>query len=112
MGRSRRGLVQQHPEQPQLPHRVDEFFELDGLDDVGVHPALIALVFHQQNTPIRHRFTPSRAKQYVKSGKPAWKSRRPGKTGPSWDAGGVEEDRTPDLRIANATLSQLSYNPT
>jgi hypothetical protein len=25
--------------------------------------------------------------------------------------GGVEEDRTPDLRIANATLSQLSYNP-
>src|SRR5438876_5905047 len=26
--------------------------------------------------------------------------------------GGVEEDRTPDLRIANATLSQLSYNPT
>ena len=28
------------------------------------------------------------------------------------EAGGVEEDRTPDLRIANATLSQLSYNPT
>jgi hypothetical protein len=25
--------------------------------------------------------------------------------------GGVEEDRTPDLRIANATLSQLSYHP-
>jgi hypothetical protein len=25
--------------------------------------------------------------------------------------GGVEEDRTPDLRIANATLSQLSYDP-
>jgi hypothetical protein len=24
----------------------------------------------------------------------------------------VEEDRTPDLRIANATLSQLSYHPT
>jgi hypothetical protein len=23
----------------------------------------------------------------------------------------VEEDRTPDLRIANATLSQLSYHP-
>ena len=23
--------------------------------------------------------------------------------------GGAEEDRTPDLRIANATLSQLSY---
>ena len=26
--------------------------------------------------------------------------------------GGEEEDRTPDLRIANATLSQLSYVPT
>ena len=25
--------------------------------------------------------------------------------------GGEEEDRTPDLRIANATLSQLSYRP-
>jgi hypothetical protein len=28
------------------------------------------------------------------------------------EIGGVEEDRTPDLRIANATLSQLSYDPT
>jgi hypothetical protein len=26
-------------------------------------------------------------------------------------AGGPEEDRTPDLRIANAALSQLSYGP-
>jgi hypothetical protein len=26
--------------------------------------------------------------------------------------GGEEEDRTPDLRIANAALSQLSYPPT
>ncbi len=26
--------------------------------------------------------------------------------------GGDEEDRTPDLRIANASLSQLSYTPT
>ena len=26
--------------------------------------------------------------------------------------GGEEEDRTPDLRIANAALSQLSYGPT
>ena len=26
--------------------------------------------------------------------------------------GGDEEDRTPDLRIANAALSQLSYFPT
>lgn len=25
--------------------------------------------------------------------------------------GGDEEDRTPDLRIANASLSQLSYTP-
>lgn len=25
--------------------------------------------------------------------------------------GGAEEDRTPDLRIANATLSHLSYRP-
>jgi hypothetical protein len=28
-----------------------------------------------------------------------------------WHSGGDEEDRTPDLRIANATLSQLSYVP-
>ncbi len=27
------------------------------------------------------------------------------------EVGGDEEDRTPDLRIANATLSQLSYVP-
>ncbi len=27
------------------------------------------------------------------------------------EIGGAEEDRTPDLRIANATLSQLSYGP-
>lgn len=27
------------------------------------------------------------------------------------NGGGAEEDRTPDLRIANATLSQLSYRP-
>ena len=31
---------------------------------------------------------------------------------PSDHGGGEEEDRTPDLRIANATLSQLSYPPT
>src|SRR5262245_52129355 len=30
----------------------------------------------------------------------------------AWGVGGDEEDRTPDLRIANATLSQLSYVPT
>jgi hypothetical protein len=28
-----------------------------------------------------------------------------------FQVGGEEEDRTPDLRIANATLSQLSYPP-
>ena len=28
------------------------------------------------------------------------------------ELGGDEEDRTPDLRIANAALSQLSYVPT
>ena len=27
------------------------------------------------------------------------------------ESGGAEENRTPDLRIANATLSQLSYRP-
>ncbi len=31
---------------------------------------------------------------------------------PVTSIGGAEEDRTPDLRIANATLSQLSYGPT
>ena len=31
--------------------------------------------------------------------------------GPFGFVGGEEEDRTPDLRIANATLSQLSYDP-
>jgi hypothetical protein len=30
---------------------------------------------------------------------------------PRWGNGGVEGDRTLDLRIANATLSQLSYHP-
>ena len=32
-------------------------------------------------------------------------------SGPRGWIGGAEEDRTPDLRIANATLSQLSYGP-
>ena len=30
---------------------------------------------------------------------------------PSWIFDGREGDRTPDLRIANAALSQLSYTP-
>ena len=39
--------------------------------------------------------------------------RRPNTPAPSpiLKDGGDEEDRTPDLRIANATLSQLSYHP-
>ena len=32
-------------------------------------------------------------------------------SGPECVCGGEEEDRTPDLRIANAALSQLSYPP-
>src|SRR5690348_4345664 len=32
--------------------------------------------------------------------------------GSGWKSGGAEEDRTPDIRIANATLSKLSYRPT
>src|SRR4051812_35999069 len=40
------------------------------------------------------------------------KKRALSKQGPCEHCGGEEEDRTPDLRIANATLSQLSYPPT
>jgi transaldolase len=48
---------------------------------------------------------------------PAWrrgtrKQERPTDSGWALNGGGDEEDRTPDLRIANATLSQLSYAPT
>ena len=39
------------------------------------------------------------------------KNQRPTSVG-LWIFGGDEEDRTPDLRIANAALSQLSYVPT
>ena len=44
------------------------------------------------------------------------KARRARASETSWNLvkhlnGGDEEDRTPDLRIANATLSQLSYVP-
>src|SRR5258706_5183991 len=41
-------------------------------------------------------------------------ARKAKETASAWDAvifGGVEGDRTLDLRIANATLSQLSYHP-
>ncbi len=37
--------------------------------------------------------------------------KKPGETPGFRIGGGEEEDRTPDLRIANATLSQLSYPP-
>ena len=40
------------------------------------------------------------------------KQKRPTENGWALNSGGDEEDRTPDLRIANATLSQLSYAPT
>ena len=36
---------------------------------------------------------------------------QPVTAGYSGMSGGAEGDRTPDLRIANATLSQLSYGP-
>ena len=36
---------------------------------------------------------------------------KPSLDGLGLDFGGAEEDRTPDLRIANAMLSQLSYRP-
>ena len=37
--------------------------------------------------------------------------KKPGETPGFQDGGGPKEDRTPDLRIANAALSQLSYRP-
>lgn len=43
---------------------------------------------------------------------PAAHAKPPAENGWRFDCGGAEEDRTPDLRIANATLSQLSYRPT
>ncbi len=36
----------------------------------------------------------------------------PTEIGQELNTGGEEEDRTPDLCIANAALSQLSYSPT
>ena len=35
----------------------------------------------------------------------------PTDSGQDFEFGGEEEDRTPDLCIANAALSQLSYSP-
>ena len=42
---------------------------------------------------------------------PAWQKKTPAIAGRGWVFGGPKEDRTPDLRIANAALSQLSYRP-
>ena len=39
-----------------------------------------------------------------------WRNKKARRTG-LWKIGGEEGDRTLDLRIANATLSQLSYFP-
>ncbi len=38
-------------------------------------------------------------------------TKKPNREGLGFESGGEEEDRTPDLRIANAALSQLSYPP-
>lgn len=47
-----------------------------------------------------------------KGRKPCWaRTFRPSLDFVRLVCGGEEEDRTPDLRIANATLSQLSYPP-
>jgi hypothetical protein len=37
--------------------------------------------------------------------------KKPNRSGLGFESGGPKEDRTPDLRIANAALSQLSYRP-
>ncbi len=44
-------------------------------------------------------------------GKYTWHALLPSLVTKSLNFGGAEGDRTPDLRIANATLSQLSYGP-
>lgn len=55
------------------------------------------------------RHTQNRREPRVVCGKQKWK--RPTEKGWALNSGGEEEDRTPDLRIANAALSQLSYPP-
>ncbi len=64
-------------------------------------PLDIIVTIGAASTPLAH--TPFHDHLYPITGKFA---QRKGKIG------GAEEDRTPDLRIANATLSQLSYGPT
>ena len=53
-----------------------------------------------------------RVAQWAHSEIPARKTRERKKAGKRGKSGGAEGDRTLDLRIANATLSQLSYRPT
>ncbi len=55
------------------------------------------------------RHTQNRPEARVARG--SQKQKRPTENGQALGIGGAEEDRTPDLRIANATLSQLSYRP-
>ena len=54
---------------------------------------------------------PPGAPQCTPKEKPAWGRVALGAAISRDFVGGAEEDRTPDLRIANATLSQLSYGP-
>src|SRR5207244_3007416 len=53
-----------------------------------------------------------RVAQWAHSEIPARKPHERKKAGKPGKCGGAEGDRTLDLRIANATLSQLSYRPT
>lgn len=57
---------------------------------------------------VRSRGRCPKPRQHWRSGQ---KKAQPIRVG-LWVNGGEEEDRTPDLRIANAALSQLSYPPT
>ena len=59
---------------------------------------------------VDRRHTQNGPEPRVTSGKQKWK--RPTDSGWALNFGGEDEDRTHDLRIANAALSQLSYPPT
>ena len=72
-----------------------------------------------ESTAVNGRWVPAPGRQLFDAVRAALEMRpmRPKKIGaarwrPLVSFGGEEEDRTPDLRIANATLSQLSYPPT
>jgi hypothetical protein len=74
-------------------------------EEKGGEPGHIPAVFLARVAAAKPREIPQR---HAISGnkKPALRA------GSCLSIGGAEEDRTPDLRIANATLSQLSYRPT